>query len=132
MRAPRETEIAPNRGPVRSFLYLLSCIRLDEVLVLQGTPLFGALFSMGTLTGAKCLKLLVFAAASSCLVAHVFVLNDWCGARTDLRDPNRAERVFMTRGIGRNEIRCLCAMLLALTVLLLLPFGPTPLLIALA
>ena len=126
------TALAANRGPVRSFLHLLSCVRLDEVLVLQGTPLFGALFSMGTLTGAKCLKLLVFAAASSFLVAHVFVLNDWCGASTDLRDPNRTTRVFTARGIGRNEIRYLCATLLALALLLLVPFGTAPLLIALA
>ncbi|HXI38418.1 MAG TPA: UbiA family prenyltransferase [Bryobacteraceae bacterium] len=126
------TAIAANRRPVRSFLHLLSCVRLDEVLVLQGTPLLGALFSMGTLTGAKCLKLLVFAAASSFLVAHVFVLNDWCGASTDLRDPNRTTRVFTARGIGRNEIRYLCATLLALTLLLLVPFGSAPLLIALA
>jgi 4-hydroxybenzoate polyprenyltransferase len=132
MPATQGTAIATNRGAVRSFLHLLSCVRLDEVFVLQGTPLFGALFSMGTLTGAKCLKLLVFAAASSCLVAHVFVLNDLCGASTDLRDPNRAGRVFTAKGIGRNEIRCLCALLLALSLLLLVPFGPAPLLIALA
>jgi len=132
MPASQGTAIATNRGAVRWFLHLLSCIRLDEVLVLQGAPLFGALFSMGTLAGAKCLKLLVFATASSCLVAHVFVLNDLCGASTDLRDPNRAGRVFTAKGIGRNEIFCLCALLLALSLLLLVPFGPAPLLIALA
>ena len=80
MAAAQGTAAPTHRGAVRSFLHLLSCIRLDEVLVLQGTPLFGALFAMGALTGAKCLKLVVLAAASSCLVAHVFLLNDCCGA----------------------------------------------------
>jgi 4-hydroxybenzoate polyprenyltransferase len=124
--------MAAQRRAMRWSLHLLSCIRLDEVLLLQGTPLFGVLFSMGTLAKVKCLDLLVFAAGSSCLVAHVFVLNDWCGASTDLRDPNRAARVFMARGIGRTAIGWLCALLLALSLLLLAPFGRTTLLIALA
>jgi hypothetical protein len=42
--APRATD----RWPVS--LRLLSSVRFDEVLVLQGTPLFGALFSIGTPT----------------------------------------------------------------------------------
>lgn len=132
MAAAQGTAAPTHRGAVRSFLHLLSCIRLDEVLVLQGTPLFGALFAMGALTGAKCLKLVVLAAASSCLVAHVFLLNDCCGAGGDLRDPNRAERVFIARGIGRNQILWLCGLLLVLALLLLVPFGPAPLAIALA
>ncbi len=132
MAAAQGTPTATHRGAVRSFLHLLSCIRFDEVLVLQGAPLFGALFAMGTLTGAKFLKLVVLGAASCCLVAHVFLLNDSCGAGTDLRDPNRAERVFIARGIGRDQIRWLCGLLLALTLLLLVPFGPAPLSIAVA
>jgi 4-hydroxybenzoate polyprenyltransferase len=111
---------------------LLSCIRLDEVLVLQGTPILGALFAMGTLTRAKCLDLLVLAAASCCLVAHVFTLNDWCGTNSDLRDPNRANRVFTARGIGHTVVGVLSAMLLALAFLLLIPFGAAPLLLVLA
>ncbi|MGE5648029.1 MAG: UbiA family prenyltransferase [Acidobacteriota bacterium] len=132
MPAVQETAISAHRRRKWWFLHPLSCIRLGEVLVLQGTPLFGALFSMGSITRGKLLDLLMFAAASFCLVAHVFVLNDWCGASTDLRDPNRAARVFTARGIGRREAGCVCVLLLALSLLLLVPFGPTPLLIALA
>jgi 4-hydroxybenzoate polyprenyltransferase len=113
-------------GPQRPRLpRLLSCIRLDEVLLLQGTPLLGALFSLGTITTAKGLELLVLVAASSCLVAHVFVLNDWTGSSADLRDPNRAAQVFTARGITPRAAGALCISLLAVTLLLLIPFGPT-------
>jgi 4-hydroxybenzoate polyprenyltransferase len=103
---------------------LLSCIRLDEVLLLQGTPLLGALFSMGAITGPKVLELLVLLAASSSLVAHVFVLNDWTGSSADLRDPNRATQVFTARGITRKAAGVLCISLLAASLLMLIPFGP--------
>ncbi len=116
----------------RSFVSLLSCIRLNEVLVLQGTPLLGALFSIGTLTFAKSLTLLGFALASFCLVAHVFVLNDLGGASADLRDPNRAEGVFRARGISSRAAGILCITLLLLSLLMLVPFGWTPLLLAFA
>jgi len=116
----------------RLFARLLSCIRMDEVLVLQGTPLFGALFSMGALTKAKCFELIVLMAANSCLVAHVFVLNDLSGSSTDVRDPNRSGQVFAVRGIGRREAAALCAALLIVSLLLLIPFGMTVLLLALA
>jgi 4-hydroxybenzoate polyprenyltransferase len=132
MSAIPGTQTAFQRSRMLLPLRLLSCIRLDEVLLLQGTPLFGALFSMGTLTKAKGLDLLVFAAASVCLVAYVFVLNDLSGASTDLRDPNRVAAVFSARGISRTAISWLCALLLGLSLLLLIPFGWTPLLIALA
>jgi 4-hydroxybenzoate polyprenyltransferase len=131
MLAVHEPAIADRQAPMPWFHRLSSCFRLEEVLVLQGTPLLGAIFSMGTLTIARCLDLLVLAVASSCLVAHVFVLNDFCGASADLRDPNRATRVFMAGGIGRREARWLCALLLALSLILIAPFGPAPVLTAL-
>ncbi len=131
MPTMQRTAEADSAGTMRRLPHLLSCIRLDEVLVLQGTPLLGALFSMGSLTRGKCLDFLVLAIASSCLVAHVFVLNDWSGASTDLRDPNRAVRVFTARGISRKAAGALCVLLLALSLLLLIPFGRTPVYLAL-
>ena len=56
---------------------LLRHIRFDEVIVLQGTPLMGVLFSMGAVTTANLETLLVFLIGSILLVAHVFTLNDW-------------------------------------------------------
>ena len=114
------------------FCRLLSCIRFDEVLVLQGSPLIGAIFSMGGLTTEKAAALSLLAAGSCCLVGHVFVLNDWSGASGDLTDPNRATGVFISKGVGHTEIAYLWMALLAVSLLLLSPFGPTTLLIALA
>ena len=111
---------------------LLSCIRFDEVFVLQGTPLLGALCSIGRLNDQKGVAILVLLASSSCLVSHVFVLNDWSGASGDLRDPNRAARVFVNTGIDRTEICYLWMALLALSLLLLIPFGFRTLVIVLA
>jgi 4-hydroxybenzoate polyprenyltransferase len=56
---------------------LLRHIRFDEVFVLQGTPLMGALFSMGAFSAASFETLAIFLIGSILLVAHVFTLNDW-------------------------------------------------------
>src|ERR1700730_10296870 len=123
---------SPAARGLRSLSRLLSCIRFDEVLVMQGPPLLGAVFSIGRLTGERVVELAIFAAGSFCLVAHVFALNDWSGMGTDSRDPNRTTGVFMTKGIGHTGIRYLWMALLALTLLLLSPFGSRTLIIALA
>ena len=93
-------------------------------MVLQGAPLLGAIFSIGSLTVESVGKLFVFAVGSCFLVAHIFVLNDWSGIHDDLRDPNRAAAVFITRGIDRAEIGFLWVVLLVVGLLLLSPFGP--------
>jgi 4-hydroxybenzoate polyprenyltransferase len=111
---------------------LLSCIRFGEVLVLEGSPLLGAVFSMGHLTAEKAVAIVLLAAGNACLVAHVFVLNDWSGMNTDLLDPNRMSGVFTNRGIGRAWIGSLWMTLLALSLLLLSPLGSRTLTIALA
>lgn len=119
-------------GTVRWVVRLLSCIRFDEVLVLQGSPLLGALFSIGRLTTEKAVALAVLAAGSFCLVAHILVLNDWSGTSADLRDPNRTTGVFLTKGMSRTEIGYLWMALLAMSLLLLSPLGLRTLVIALA
>jgi 4-hydroxybenzoate polyprenyltransferase len=131
MQAAPEAATTGRSRTVRSFPRLLSSIRFDEVLVLQGAPLLGAVFSIGRLTIDGVVTLLIFAAGSCLLVAHVFVLNDWSGISSDLRDPNRATAVFKTRGIGRTEITYLWVALLALSLLLLSQFGSLTLAIAL-
>lgn len=67
---------------------LLRHIRFDEVFVLQGTPLMGALFSIGAITAASLETALVFLAGSILLVAHVFTLNDWAEIAHGLRAPD--------------------------------------------
>ncbi len=111
---------------------LLSGVRFDEVLVLQGTPLIGASLSIGALTQSKVLAVAILAAGSICLVAHVFVLNDWSGIHGDLRDPNRAPRAFTARGVSRAEMGYLAAVLLGLSLLICGLLGLTTFVLGLA
>ena len=132
MQATAGTTVSGRVGVLRSLSRLLSCIRFDEVVLLQGSPLLGAVFSIGRLTTQRAVALSLLAAGSLSLVSHVFVLNDWSGMSADLQDPNRTSGVFMTKGIGRTEIGYLWIALLALSLLLLSPFGSRTLVIALA
>ncbi|RAI43868.1 hypothetical protein CH341_12120 [Rhodoplanes roseus] len=117
-------------GIVRPLLRLLSCIRFDEVLVLQGAPLIGAVLAMDGLTLGNIAKVAVLVTGNCCLVAHVVVLNDWSGMHGDLNDPNRAAGVFMTKGIGRTELGCLCVALLGLALALFGALGATTFVLA--
>jgi 4-hydroxybenzoate polyprenyltransferase len=116
-------------GVIRRYL---SCIRYREILVLQGSPLFGAAFAMGKMSADRLGALLVLAGASVLLVAHIFVLNDWAGADADLNDPNKVAGVFATKGISRKAIRRLWIGLLASSLALFSFLGVHTLAIALA
>lgn len=119
-------------GTARFLRRYLSCLRYGEILVLQGSPLLGAAFAIGGVTAGRVAALAPFAAASCCLVAHIFVLNDWAGMSADLQDPNRTAGAFTTRGIRRTEIGGLWMALLALALLLFGWLGIRTLVIALA
>src|SRR5258705_5179121 len=108
VRRPPPEQPSPAVRGLRSLSCLLSCIRFDEVLVLQGSPLLGAVFSIGRLSAERVVDLAVFAAGSFFLSAHVFALNDWSGMGADSRDTNRATGAFMINGIGHTEIRYHC------------------------
>jgi 4-hydroxybenzoate polyprenyltransferase len=110
----------------------LSCLRLQEILVLQGSPLLGAAFAIRHPTAKDVGPLAILIAANICLVAHIFMLNDWSGLTTDLADPNKAAGVFTARGVGRNEIGGLTASLLAVSLLLFSRLGPSTLCLSLA
>jgi 4-hydroxybenzoate polyprenyltransferase len=136
MVARRRSPSGPGEGgratPAVLVRRYLSCIRYREILVLQGSPLFGAAFAMGKMSADRLGTLLVFAAASVLLVAHIFVLNDWAGVDTDLNDASRIEGVFATKGISRKAIRRLWIALLAPSLALFGLLGARPLAIALA
>jgi 4-hydroxybenzoate polyprenyltransferase len=117
---------------VRQLLRLLSAIRLDEVLVLQGTPLIGAILALDSLTVADCIRAVVFGLGSLCLVGHVFVINDWAGIDGDLRDPHRATRTFAAQGVSRSAVGLLAAALLGVTLLLFALLGAASFALALA
>jgi 4-hydroxybenzoate polyprenyltransferase len=110
----------------------LSCLRLDEILVLQGSPLLGALFAIRHPAVATVAPLAVLLLANLCLVAHIFALNDWSGLTADLADPNKAAGVFTARGVGRREIGGLAAGLLAVSLVLFSRLGPGALCLSLA
>src|SRR6266446_6761539 len=110
----------------------LSCLRPQDILVLQGSPLLGAAFAIrhpGVQDLAPLATLLV---ANVFLVTHIFMLNDWSGLTTDLADPNKASRVFTARGVGRREMGGLTAGLLVLSLLLFSRLGPITLSLSLA
>lgn len=116
-------------GALRRYL---SCIRYREILLLQGSPLLGAAFSMPNAGPGRLRSLFVFAGASVLLVAHVFVFNDWAGMEGDLNDVNRAAGVFGAKGIRREAIGKLWLSLLVISVALFGLLGIRPLAIALA
>ncbi|MET1080689.1 MAG: UbiA family prenyltransferase [Pseudomonas sp.] len=118
--------------PLRQLLRLLSSIRFDEVLVLQGTPMIGAILALGSLTLHDAIRATIFIAGSLCLVGHVFVINDWAGIEGDLRDPHRATRTFASKGVSRFAVGVLAAALLGITLLLFALLGPVSLAVAIA
>jgi 4-hydroxybenzoate polyprenyltransferase len=115
--------------PLRRYL---SCLRLPEILVLQGSPLLGAAFAIRHSAAENLGPLAMLIVANVCLMAHIFMLNDWSGLTTDLTDPNKAASVFTARGVGRREIGALAAGLLALSLLLFSRLGPSTFWLALA
>src|SRR5437764_10833376 len=110
----------------------LSCLRLQEILVLQGSPLLGAAFAIRHLTAETVGPLAMLTVANVCLMAHIFMLNDWSGLTSDLTDPNKAAGVFTARGVGRREIGGLAAGLLALSLFLFSRLGQSTFWLALA
>ena len=90
----------------------LSCLRLSEVVALQGSPVLGAVFAMPRPGAGYLAPLALLVVANVCLMAHVFMLNDWANLRTDLADPNKSARVFTTRGVHAREVGRLTVALL--------------------
>lgn len=127
-----ESIVVNRPEPRRLAVRLLTCVRLDEVFLLQGAPLIGAWFAIKAWTAGDLLVLAVFAVASCCLVAHVYLLNDWSGIDGDLRDINRASRTFLAKNVSRIELAWFAIALLALSLLLFAFIGQFTLVLALA
>ena len=78
----------------------LSCIRFGEVIVMQGTPLMGAVLSAAKPSPAMIPTLAVFIPAGLLLVAHIWTLNDWSdytGDRVVANKPSQACASKVTR-----------------------------------
>src|SRR3954470_23727428 len=110
----------------------LSCLRLPEILVLQGPPLLGAAFALRHPAVENLGPLAILIVANVCLMAHIFLLNDWTGLTTDLTDSNKAAGVFTARDVGRKEIGGLTAGLLVLSLLLFSRLGSSAFCLSLA
>jgi 4-hydroxybenzoate polyprenyltransferase len=121
--------IAPNRTPA---LRYLSCLRPQDIFVLQGSPILGALFASRHLSALDIRPLLILIAGNILLVAHVFLLNDLSGVRGDLADPNKAPNVFTVRGVRRREVGGLMTAVLGASLLLFSFLGTKTVLLALS
>jgi 4-hydroxybenzoate polyprenyltransferase len=99
-------------------LRYLSCLRPQDILVLQGSPLLGALFALRHPGVSDVMPLATLMIANVFLVTHIFMLNDWAGLTADLADPNKAGGVFTSRGVGRQEIGILTTGSLIVSLLL--------------
>jgi 4-hydroxybenzoate polyprenyltransferase len=110
----------------------LSCLRPQDILVLQGPPLLGAAFSMRHFGVHHLAPLAILMAANVFLVAHIFMLNDWSGLTADLADPNKAARVFTARGVGSGEMGGVTVGLLIVSLLLFSRLGSVTLGLSLA
>ena len=118
----RSFEVAVQRVRVECLAYL-SCIRYQDVLLLQGSPLLGVAFALREFTVPSATTVGLFALASFLLVAHIFTFNDWAGIGSDSNDPNKSANVFSTKGITSRGVLLLSMSLLAgsLLVFALLP-----------
>lgn len=110
----------------------LSCVRLRDILVLQGPPLLGAAFAIRHPGAQNLGPLATLMIANLFLMAHVFLLNDWSGLTADRADPNKAAGVFTARGVGPTEIAGLTAGLLVVSLFLFNSIAPVTLGLALA
>lgn len=112
-----EAKTVPAQARAASLWRLLSCIRIDEVCVLQGAPMIGACFAMADFSASTFFTIAALVAGNLLLVAHVFVLNDWSGVHGDLEDPHRATRTYLAKGENSARMGGLALTLLAFSLL---------------
>lgn len=110
----------------------VSCLRLQEIAVLQGPPLLGAALALRALPVHRMGTLALLASANACLMAHVFLVNDWANLSGDLNDVNKSDEVFTAKGVSRDGIARFAASLLAAALLLSAALGPRTLALAVA
>ena len=78
----------------------LFSIRFSEVIIMQGTPLMGAVLAAEKPSLAMIPTMAIFIPASLLLVTHIWTLNDWSDYREDRvldRQPSQADASELTR-----------------------------------
>ena len=78
--------VSPSKAPAAA--RYLSCLRTQEILVLQGSPLLGAALATSHPAAEQVAPFAILTIANVCLVAHIFLINDWSNLISDLADPN--------------------------------------------
>lgn len=108
------------------------CIRYAEVLLLQGTPAIGVICALRPWTIPSLPRLIVFGAASTALVAHIWSFNDWADFQNDQLSPAKAAVVASRRRVEPSAILKVSVALLLLSVGLFALLPATTLAFALA
>lgn len=85
-----------------------------EVIALQASPILGCFLGGFGLERFGLIRLGLLLLGSLMLTAHVFVFNDWAGAKSDIRDPRRAGLVFSKQGISGPQVAGVATALLIL------------------
>lgn len=106
--------------------------RTPEIVALQGSPLLGFAFAVHRPTAESARPLMFLLAANICLVAHIFLTNDWADMNTDLANPNKVDWFFTAGPASRNDIVGHMIGLLALSLILFSQLGVIPLCLAIA
>jgi 4-hydroxybenzoate polyprenyltransferase len=122
------TEVRPKTGiPLAA---LLRSVRFDEVIILQGTPLMGVVFSIGAVTREKVGLVLLFTIANIVLVAHGFLFNDWAAAAQKATEPNKATTLVYGGELSSRSLFLFSVSLLIAGLALFGLLGPKCLLLA--
>jgi 4-hydroxybenzoate polyprenyltransferase len=120
------------RGVLRHYTRVLRYFvstRALEVGALQASPIIGGFLGGFNLEQGPVVRMVLLILGSLALTAHVFVLNDWAGHCSDLRDPRRARHVFARQGIPRGDVaRVAMALLIFSNVAFAIVGGPAVLL----
>src|SRR6185295_2009208 len=78
--------------------------RTPEIVALQGSPLLGFAMAIHRPTVGSVRPMMLLLAANICLVAHIFLTNDWADMHTDLSDPTKTDWFFRVGPGNRNDI----------------------------
>lgn len=106
--------------------------RMAEIVALQGSPLLGFAMAIHRPNAASVGPLTLLIAGNMCLVAQIFLTNDWSDASADRADRNRIETLFTPGLVSRNEIAGVITVLLAVSLFLFSLLGGIPLCLAVA
>ncbi len=96
-----------SQSPVRHYARIIrhfASTRGAEVSALQASPILGSVFGGLSYEWYDVIRLGLLLFGSLALTAHIFVLNDWAGYSSDIRDPRRAALIITRQGISSRQV----------------------------